>query len=172
MLALYLSVIDEKNNKDKFEELFDFYKKLLYYIAFQVTNNEQDAEDAVQEAFLRIAKNMDKIDEVKSTQTKNFVAIIVKREAMKIYNRKSQTEEVYDVDFSQIKDKGAEDVVSALKIAINALPNKYSSLMVLKYVMGYSGKEISKITGLSETNVRQQLFVARKMLEDVMKEVK
>ena len=62
-----------------------------------------------------------------------------------------------------------EEREKALKLAIEKMPYKYSSLLTLKYVMGYSGKEISEITGLSETNVRQQLLKARKLLAEETK---
>lgn len=61
------------------------------------------------------------------------------------------------------------NIINDVKLAIEKMPYKYSSLLTLKYVMGYSGKEISEITGLSETNVRQQLLKARKMLEEETK---
>lgn len=184
MIALYLSLIDEELQKKKFEKVYYRYRNLMYYIAFQVLNNERDSEDSVQEAFLRIAKNMDKIGNVESNETKNFVAIIVKREAIKLYDKKKKRREVLESDLSSTDDRndhgesfldrhkaeGSEKIVNELMYAIEALPYKYSSIMTLKYVMGYSGKEISQITGLSETNVRQHLFIGRKQLEKMLKE--
>ena len=53
MIALYLSLIDEELQKKKFEKVYYRYRNLMYYIAFQVLNNERDSEDSVQE-LLRI----------------------------------------------------------------------------------------------------------------------
>lgn len=183
MIALYLSLIDEDLQKNRFEKLYYRYRNLMYYIAFQVLNDERDSEDAVQEAFFRIAKNMDKIGDVETKETKNFVAIIVKREAMKIYDKRKKRSEVFESElndressdhgetfFDKCKAAGSERIVNELEYAIHSLPYKYSSIMTLKYVMGYSGKEISQITGLSETNVRQHLFTGRKKLEEMLKE--
>lgn len=184
MIALYLSLIDEDLQKNKFEKLYYRYRNLMYYIAFQVLNDERDSEDAVQEAFFRLAKNMDKVSDVESVETKNFVAIIVKREAMKLFNKKKKRSEIFETDlsgekhfsgngeafFDKYKAQSSENIVNELEYAIEALPYKYLSIMTLKYVMGYSGKEISQITGLSETNVRQQLFAGRKLLEKMLEE--
>ena len=126
----------------------------MYYIAYQVLHQDRDSEDAVQEAFFRIAKNMDKVKDIASTETKNFVAIITKREAMKIYDKKHNS----------------ENLVNEVKNAIEQLPYKFSSLLTLKYVLGYSGKEIAEITGLTETNVRQQLMCGRKKLSEILEE--
>lgn len=61
MVALYLSLIDKQEEKNRFEELYYRYRNLMYYIAYQVLHQDRDSEDAVQEAFFRIAKNMDKV---------------------------------------------------------------------------------------------------------------
>ena len=154
MVALYLSLIDKQEEKNRFEELYYRYRNLMYYIAYQVLHQDRDSEDAVQEAFFRIAKNMDKVKDIASTETKNFVAIITKREAMKIYDKKHNS----------------ENLVNEVKNAIEQLPYKFSSLLTLKYVLGYSGKEIAEITGLTETNVRQQLMCGRKKLSEILEE--
>lgn len=172
MIALYLSIIDDEIQQNKFEQLYYQYKNLMYYVAFQVLRNRQNSEDAVQEVFLRVAKNMDKIGSVESTETKNFIAIITKREAMKIYNKQVVKNEETDVDWSQFRSKSSDNLVNEVEDAIRALPYRYSSLLQLKYVFGYSGKEIAQITGLSEGNVRKQLYDARKRLDNILHSVK
>ena len=168
MISIYLSLLDE-GQKKKFEMIYYNFKDLMYYIAYEVVRNERDAEDAVQEAFVRILKNISKIEDIEGKETKNFVAVITKREAMKIYNKKRNRSESAgtEVEYIRIADSAP---VNMVKMAIEKLPYKYSSLLTLKYVMGYSGKEISKIIGLSETNVRQQLLKARKMLSKMLEE--
>lgn len=123
----------------------------MYYIAYQVLHQDRDSEDAAQEAFFIIAKNMDKVKDIASTETKNFVAIITKREAMKIYDKKKKRDEDFDVDLTNIKKHNSENLINDVKNAIEQLPYKFSSLLTLKYVLGYSGKEIAEITGLTET---------------------
>ena len=168
MIALYLALVDEEQ-KDKFEQVYYKYRNLLFYIAYEILQNERDAEDAVQEAFLRVAKNIAKISDTYSNETKNFVVLITKREAMKIYNKRKKRDEDTDIKLEKVRVSEA-NMVNAVKFAIEKMPYKYSSLLTLKYVMGYSGKEIAKITGLSETNVRQQLFKGRKLLESMLEE--
>lgn len=168
MIALYLALVDEEQ-KDKFEQIYYKYRNLLFYIAYEILQNERDAEDAVQEAFLRVAKNIAKISDTYSNETKNFVVLITKREAMKIYNKRKKRDENTDIELEKVRVPEA-NMVNAVKFAIEKMPYKYSSLLTLKYVMGYSGKEIAEITGLSETNVRQQLLKGRKLLESMLEE--
>ena len=68
MIAIYLSLIDE-NDMSRFEKIYYKYKNLLFYIANGILPDITDAEDAVQEAFIRIAKNMDKIEDTESVAT-------------------------------------------------------------------------------------------------------
>jgi RNA polymerase sigma-70 factor (ECF subfamily) len=180
MIALYLSLIEEEEQKNKFEKLYYKYRNLMYYIAEGVLHHSKDSEDAVQEALIRVAKNMDKIGEIESTATKNFLGIITKREAMKLYDKRKRYAEITEADLSMEEDGkeirffdtyagGQKDIpINEVAQALEALPYKYSSLMTLKYVMGYSGKEISEIAGMTESNVRQQLFQGRKLLEKML----
>ena len=88
---------------------------------------------------------------------------------MKIYNKRKKRDEDTDIELEKVRVSEAK-MVNVVKFAIEKMPYKYSSLLTLKYVMGYSGKEIAEITGLSETNVRQQLFKGRKLLESMLEE--
>ena len=88
---------------------------------------------------------------------------------MKIYNKRKKRDEDTDIELEKVRVSEA-NMVNAVKFAIEKMPYKYSSLLTLKYVMGYSGKEIAEITGLSETNVRQQLLKGRKLLESMLEE--
>ena len=154
---------------NKIEQIFLLYGDRMYSKAFSILKNREAAEDAVQEAFLRVAKNIAKISDTYSNETKNFVVLITKREAMKIYNKRKKRDEDTDIELEKVRVSEAK-MVNAVKFAIEKMPYKYSSLLTLKYVMGYSGKEIAEITGLSETNVRQQLFKGRKLLESMLEE--
>lgn len=59
MLAFYMMLIDDEQNKSKFEKLYYEYRDRMMYVALSVLHNNEDAEDAVHNAFIGIAKNMD-----------------------------------------------------------------------------------------------------------------
>lgn len=88
MLISYLALIDSDENKQKFMRLYEQYKDLMYYVANGVLHDEHLAEDAVQEAFLRIARNFSKIGDVPCHQTRNFVVIIVRNVSLNILDTK------------------------------------------------------------------------------------
>lgn len=73
MIPLFLALIDDEQDLIRFEEAYAEYKMLLHYIARGILRDEHRAEDAVQETFVRIAKNFHKVGVIKATSTKNFL---------------------------------------------------------------------------------------------------
>ena len=72
-MLIYLQLIDSPEEKSRFEELYITYRKLMFHVAKGILGNDQDAEDAVHDAFLSIAKNFDKISTEDRHKTKAFV---------------------------------------------------------------------------------------------------
>lgn len=62
MLMLYMSLIETEEEKVKFEKIYVQYRKLMYVCAKEILRSDHLAEDAVHEAFLKIAKYLDKIE--------------------------------------------------------------------------------------------------------------
>lgn len=87
MLA-YMSLIDSPNDRVNFELVYQTYRNLMFFIAYKILNNPQDAEDAVHTAFIKIAENMSKIEVAVCPKTKAFVVTIVENTAIDLYRKK------------------------------------------------------------------------------------
>ena len=61
MVQLFLALIDDEQDQVRFEEAYHKYKVLMHFIAKEILHDDHRAEDAVQEAFIRIAKNFHKV---------------------------------------------------------------------------------------------------------------
>jgi len=94
-MLIYLSIIDTEDSKCKFEELYIKYKQIMFFTANQILKDEYLSEDAVHLAFIKIAKNINKIGSIDCPKTKGFVLIIVKRTSIDLY-RKKQKEDFLD----------------------------------------------------------------------------
>ena len=92
MLNLYLTLIDTDEDKLRFTALDQQYRHLMFYIAREVLCDEHLSEDAVQEAFLRIAKNFHKIGEIPCPKTRNLVVIITKNIAITMVSHNNNKE--------------------------------------------------------------------------------
>ncbi|MER0286000.1 sigma-70 family RNA polymerase sigma factor [Clostridioides difficile] len=174
-MLIYLSMLEFEEDKIKFEKIYEKYRQIMFYVANKILKDDHLSEDAVHNAFLRIIKNIDKIDEVDSPRTKAFIVIIVERIAIDFYRKRkrekvSDIEEEYkhrEINFS-IEDKVCE---SNLAIALAKLNESYFQVLSLKFQYGFSNKEIAKVLNLGEENVYKRIQRARKKLKEILEEM-
>ena len=70
MLAFYMSFIDDDDDREKFEIIYNEYRKRMVSTAYSILRNHEDAEDAVHDTFIKIARNMNSIGDQLYTQKK------------------------------------------------------------------------------------------------------
>ncbi len=137
----YLQKVKPKRQKYKFEKIYSEYGEMMYNIAFTLLRHEQDAQDAVQQAFMSIAENIADIDEP-GPRTKGYVAVIAENKAIDLLRRKNrQPVLLADEDFPGIEIEYDGD--NFLTSCINNLPALQRQVIWLKYVYGYNLREIA-----------------------------
>ena len=167
-MLIYLMMIDSEEEQSKFEKIYKSYQRAMFYIAYKILHNEQDAEDAVHQAFIKIVENIDKIEEVLCPKTKGYVVTIAENKAIDIYRKKQklQSLELNETIVGTEVDYHGEDTLT--KCILNLPPN-YREIILLKYLHGYSTKEIAKIMGISCSNASKLDQRAKKRLEELCK---
>ena len=159
--------------RDTFTYLFHKYKKLLIHKAYGILGNHALAEDAASEAFIRIYKNLHKIEDPDSPQTTAFVVTIVRNAALSILQReKSRPTEVLDEAQRDDSDLEAE-VLSQLSSeriwqVVDGMKEELKSVFLLKYAYDMSHKEIGAALGITENNVTVRLHRAKKSLAGLL----
>ena len=89
MLIFYLSLIETQKDQSKFTQLYKQYQYLMYHIAYQILYNEQDAEDMVHKAFLKIIDHLQEYEDVFSYKTKiGYASLFEISQLMNIIERK------------------------------------------------------------------------------------
>lgn len=167
-MILYLEMIETEHDKEKFEQLYLNYRDLMYYLAFQITKNQEDAEDAVQQAFLYAIENMEKIDDVSSHRTKSFLTIIAEHKAIDLVRKRRPVYEVSTMEqdiMVSLPDDG-DDLAQAMA----KLPRRYQDILLLRYDNGYSAREVAKMLGMSYAAVRKLLWRAKEALRESLTE--
>ena len=173
MLMLFLSALDF-DEKNKFELLYTQYKNLMFYVANNVLNNPQSAEDAVHNSFLKILKIIDKISDVNANKTKNLVSIITKNTALDMLKAEKRMEEFPIDDDFDIADTQQCPVmerietkadIERLSRCIPKLDYNYQSILELRYLHEFTEKEISFTLGISDKNVSVRLVRAKQKLK-------
>lgn len=166
MLA-FLEMITNPAEKSKCRGIFEQYSRLMYYVAEQILHDPRAAEDAVQQAFIKLIRSelLQKINEIDCPKTKSLMVIIVRRVALDIYNRRKKRGEA---PLDTLYETGAEDVPGedGVTAAILRLPALYAETLELRYVQGFSAKETAKLLGLTEAAVQKRLTRGKELLRE------
>ena len=168
LLGLYLSMIDNSEGKKNFEELYNKYKNLMLNRAYDIIKDSGLAEDAVHNAFIKKKKNMSKINDIHSKETKSYVMVITENNAKKIYNKQHKIirEEFVELVSPQNVVEKFEDKNDIKRIIekIKSLPDIYRNVLVLKFYNDLTDKEISKALDISVSTVQKRIYRGRKIL--------
>lgn len=168
-MLIYLQTIETEEDKSKFEDIYREYRGLMYYVAYKRLHHEQDAEDAVHYAFMKIAENIKIIDPV-SPKTKQLVVTIVDNRVIDMLrmNGRHPTAEYNDEILNQLSAELHTD--DLLTEAILKLPEQQRHVIWLKYYHGYNLREISKMLGITLSWAQKIDQRAKKQLEILYKE--
>jgi RNA polymerase sigma-70 factor (ECF subfamily) len=142
-------------------EAVEKYGDMLYRISLLILKNTADAEDAVQETFI---KYFTKAPEFTDAEHEKAWLITVAtnrcRDMLRYRSRhETESEEVLNTYAVEKSDSGILE-------ALMALSDKYRIIMILFYVEQYKIDEIADITGVSVSAVKMRLSRGRKLLEE------
>lgn len=169
MVLVYLSMIEGPEDRNKFEIIYEQYKNLMYYVAYRILREERDAEDAVHNAFVRIAEHIEKISEPVCPKTRAFVVLIVERTAINEYNRQHRRRGLPLEEEALGAPEGPEEG-DAVARAIAALPDRDRELILLKHWQGFSDREIAGLMGMKPGAVSRALQRAKEKLRERLRE--
>ena len=166
-----------KHAKDEaLAALVEQYASTLYRVAFSVLRNSNDAEDAVQEAFLRVLRHRDDLDEVRDHRV--WLIRIVWNIVLDRKRRAKTRPETDDVEelarILPANGLSAEDRAAAAQhhahvlSCVERLPAKEREVLVLSAFEELSSVEIASILGITESSVRSRLFRARNLMADFL----
>ncbi|SNZ10221.1 RNA polymerase sigma-70 factor, ECF subfamily [Terribacillus aidingensis] len=162
---------------EKIEELYELYEQKIYSVAYSILNNIQQAEDAVQETFITLYNNLEKLHNLDNQEIKRYILRIVKNKSIDSYRKNKQHGillEEYQRESIVAIDENIEDweqrFMTENQIDILLAVLNESSRQVFKYKVFYnlSYQDISKQMELTEANVRKQFERARKRIHNVI----
>ena len=142
----------------------------FYRVAYHILESQEDAEDAVQELYLKLIKIPDKLSNIQDpaaygiTMLRNICIDIIRR------REKLKSEELHEYMIADASspDKVAteKDKLRILIHEIDKLPQKQSMVLKMRTIEGLEYDEISQRTGLSQVNIRVLISIARKTLKN------
>ena len=166
---------------DAFEQLVNRYEHKIYRLGLNITGNPEDAEDVLQETFLKAFENLARFREDSRFYTW-IVRIGVNQALMKLRKRRTDKAvslddpieeggEVIPRDFADWKPNpeqllGRTETREILERAIRNLPESFRTVFQLRDVDGLSTEETAQMLGLTISAVKARLFRARLRLRE------
>ena len=140
------------------QEAFKKYSDMVYRLAFARVKNKYDADDILQEVFLRFIKCKDKVNNDEHVKALLIRITINCSKSMLSSSWFKRTEPL--IEHLSVSDPSFDTLDAVLR-----LPQKYRTVIHLHYYMGYSVDEIATILKSKPSTVKSQLHRARKMLK-------
>jgi len=182
---LDVELVQQAINGDQkaYSELMDRYRDAIYYMLLKMVNNTSDAEDLTIEAFGKAFKNIRQYTANFAFSTWLFK--IASNNAIDFMRKKrlnnvSIDDTLRDTDSIPVNIRSEqptpeESMISEQKIAmlrsiVAKLKPRYRKLVELRYFYEYTYEEISAEMGLPIGTVKAQLFRARELLQNLLKE--
>ena len=169
MISAAIGILETDEQRSELAEFYKNARNRLYRIAFSKLHNNEAAEDAVQEAFLRIADKPERFFGLNETEKLYFAGIVVRNIAVDFFRRDCRVGD-RDLEAEKFEKLPLEDEVFG-KIAfedmvefIRRLPEKKKSALILRVKYGMSTAEIAQTLGISEPAARKRLSEAGKKI--------
>lgn len=175
MILAALTVLENEEQRSELAAFYEQYKNRFFGIAYSKLHNSEEAEDAIQEAFLRVVDNPNNFFEMSNQERVHFVDGIVRHVSVDKFNKdkKSTTVSLEDVDDNIMSDTISPEekyitdasVDELVQFALT-LPEKQRQALFMYVHQKLSYPEISKILGISEELARKRVSNARKAIKN------
>lgn len=164
-MLIYLQALDDPEDRTRFEALYMAYRGLMFHVARRILHNDQDAEDAVHQAFLSLAEHT--LPPEPGPRARCLAVTVAERKAIDLY-RARQRHPLSELE--EVPGCAAPPSDGTLAGAMAALPPRYREVLLLRYYNGYSAAEAAGLLGLTPENVRQLTVRAKRSLASELAE--
>lgn len=176
-MIIYLSLIENQEDRDKFEYIYNNFRYTMLREARHILKDEQLAEDAVNEAFIKIIQIISTISMKNRNKLRRFIVLIVKNKSIDIIRKNEKAENIPLENILDTNEDLQEDVldkimsvqgVKRLTEIITELDDIYRIPLELSILYGYSHNEISDILDIPENLVRTRIFRAKQKVRKII----
>ena len=167
--------MQQMTRQEKLEFIAANYMKAMWQKAYSVISDAHEAEDACQEAFIKIIRVIDEIRDVTELKAKAFCCIIAKNTAIDMGRKNAHaapTEDIYleldaEIPLHEAPDEIAmsNESIERLAAQIEELPESYRDVLRLRCLYDMSAEQTGQLLGMNANAVNIKLSRARKMLK-------
>lgn len=179
MLIIYLGLIDDEQQRIKFEEIYTTYRMQMIHLAKSYFENESDAEDVVHDVFVRIAtKHMKFIQGLDNPEDiRNYLLKATKNTALNELKRKGRAnisiEDIAESDLDGFPDLTDDAFIETICTKAEyesvvqellSMEEPYRDIMYYHFVLDLTVPEAAKLLGRNITTAKKQLVRGKKLL--------
>ena len=163
----------QRGDQSAFGTLVRLHQKRAYAVARAIVTVHEDAEDAVQEAFVRAYQALGRFNLEQAFGA--WLSRIVANAALDIARRRKvrSTDELHDAFADTFRDPGESDELRRrLATALQSLPERMRSVLILHDVQGFAHAEIGDMLKIPEGTARSDLHHARQRLRMMLQDLR
>lgn len=161
----------QQGNRQAQFSLYKHYSRAMYNICLRMLNNEHDAEDVLQLAFVQVFRKIDTFRHESAIGA--WIKRIVVNNCINFLKKKRIKTDEWDAKLDPVDESSEPPMptgttVAHIKSAMNNLPDGYRAVFSLYAMEGYDHQEIAGILGISEATSKSQYCRARKKLKEML----
>lgn len=161
-------------DKQAYAHIIDNYKNQLYATILRMTKNPQDAQDLVQDAFIKVYRNLEKYDA--SGSFSSWLYRVAINHCMDEFRKKRYSMTQIEIDEERVVEPNHPELVflkkeksRQLERLIGTLPEDERLIILLRYVNEISYEEIGEVMDMPLSTVRNKLHRAKKKMRETVK---
>ncbi len=172
MMSVFLSMIDHETDRINFEKIYNKYSDGIFRRVFSMARNVQDAEDIVQETWIKVARNVSLFRGRDEKMIRSYIMRIAYHETVSFVRGKKRDETIFtdERELEGIEDPTElftvceKESVQTIVECIRALGEVYSGVLTYHYLYHYTPKEIAALLDMKEITVRKKISRGREKL--------
>ena len=171
-LCIFLTAIEDHGNDEKFEKLYYTYEKRVLGLLYKLLENKYDAEEAAQDTFFALARNIFKLELEDESRTRAYVYKTAISKANQILRRRGAEPFVADIDCEELASEMLIDekhAVGYILKCINGLSPSVRDALILYHAYGMNVSAIADALSISVTAARRRISRGNDLLKQVVR---
>ena len=173
-MLIYLSMIDGEDEKAEFERLYRRYADSVFRRTLAILKNQQDAEDAMQETWIKIAQNICVLRDKEERTVCAYIMKVARNQSITLYRQREKREEMLcdpeeepscDGDLFAICE---EAEIAEIRACFAELPECYRDILSLYFFYHHTIAEIAYLLDMKAATVNSRLTRGRKKLIELL----
>lgn len=171
-----------KGENSLFSEIVNEFKDKAFSLAFRILKNAQDAEDSLQEAFIRLYNALKNNSYKAESKFSTYVYSVVYNTAVEFYRKiNSKSFSVISIDITEARYTDGDELLrnyqdinerqeisEIIKRYINNIPQQYSVILTMYFINELTLKEIADMLEMPVGTVKNRIFRAKEKLRELL----